>query len=70
MSANIVTVSSRHQIVIPKSVREGANIQPGSRMTVVSVNGVIQLLPIKPAAAYRGIAQGIDPAMPNDPDRF
>lgn len=70
MSANVVTVSSRHQIVIPKSVRENANIQPGTRLIAVSVNGVIHLLPIKPAAAYRGIAQGIDTAVPNDPDRF
>ena len=70
MSPNIVTVSARHQIVIPKSVRENANIQPGTRLIAVSVNGVIHLLPIKPSAAYRGIALGIDTTVPNDPDRF
>ena len=70
MSPNVVTVSSRYQIAIPKSVREIAGIQPGTRMSVVSVNGVIHLLPIKPAAAYRGIARGIDTTVPNDPDRI
>lgn len=70
MSANVVTVSSRHQIVIPKSVCENANIQPGTRLIAVDVNGVIHLLPIKPAAAYLGIAKGIDTAVPNDPDCF
>ena len=51
-------------------MRENANIQPGTRMIVVRVNGVIHLLPIKPAAAYRGIVRGINTTVPNDPDRF
>ena len=70
MSPNIVTVSSRNQIIIPKSVRENANIRAGTRMIVACVSGVIHLLPIKPAVAHRGIALGIDTTVPNDPDRF
>ena len=69
MSPNIVTVSSRNQIITPRSVRKNANIRAGTRMIVACVSGVIHLLPIKPAVAHRGIARGIDPLLPNHPDR-
>jgi len=70
MSSSIVTVSPKYQVVIPLSVRISAGIKPGSKMMVVSLGGVIRLLPVKPAAAYRGIARGIDTAVPSEPDRF
>ncbi len=66
----IVTVSPKYQVVIPQSVRESAGIKPGTKMMVVSLGDVIRLLPVKPAAAYRGIARGIDTSVPSEPDRF
>ena len=70
MSKDIVTVSPKYQVVIPLSVRESAGIKPGARMMVVNLGDVIRLLPVKPAAAYRGIARGIDTSLPTEPDRF
>ena len=61
MNPNIVTVSPKYQIVIPKAVRESAGIKPGAKLMVISLGGVIRLMPIKPAAAYRGIARGLAP---------
>jgi AbrB family looped-hinge helix DNA binding protein len=69
MSKVIVTVSPKYQVVIPQSVRESAGIRPGAKMMVVNLGDVIRLLPVKPAAAYRGIARGIDTCVPADPDR-
>ena len=70
MNRNLVTVSAKYQVVIPKSVRESAGIEPGTKMMVVSLGGVIRLLPIKPPGAYRGIARGVGTAVPSEPDRF
>lgn len=70
MNSSIVTVSPKYQVVIPQSVRESAGVKPGAKMMVVNFGDVIRLLPIKPAAAYRGIARGIDTAVPDEPDRF
>ena len=70
MNPNIVTVSPKYQIVIPQAVRASAGIKPGAKMMVTGLGGVIRLMPIKPAAAYRGIARGLDTTLPIDPDRF
>ena len=70
MKANVVTVSSKYQVVIPQSVRESAGIKPGAKMMVISLGGVIRLMPVKPPAAYRGIARGIDVSIAGEPDRF
>ena len=70
MKTNVVTVSPKYQVVIPQAVRESAGIEPGARMMVVNLGGVIRLLPVKSAAHYRGIARGLDAKLPNEPDRF
>ena len=70
MNKSIVTVSPKYQVVIPQAVRESAGVKPGAKMMVVSMGDVIRLLPIKPAAAYRGIARGMDTTLPTEPDRF
>jgi AbrB family looped-hinge helix DNA binding protein len=70
MKSNVVTVSPKYQVVIPQSVRESAGVKPGAKMMVVSLGGVIRLMPVKLPAAYRGIAHGIDTAVPSEPDRL
>jgi AbrB family looped-hinge helix DNA binding protein len=70
MKSNVVTVSPKYQVVIPQSVRESAGVKPGAKMMVVSLGGVIRLMPVKPAAAYRGIARGIDTTVASEPDRY
>ncbi len=70
MKSNVVTVSPKYQVVIPQSVRESAGIKPGAKMMVVSLGGVIRLLPVRAPAAYRGIAPGLDTTVPSEPDRF
>ena len=70
MNSNVVTVSPKYQVVIPQAVRESAGIKPGAKVMVVSLGGVIRLMPVKPAAAYRGIARGLDTTVPSEPDRL
>jgi AbrB family looped-hinge helix DNA binding protein len=71
MKNQTVIVSPKFQVVIPREIREARGIQPGSRMSVFEINGVIQLVPVKAPAAYRGLLQGLASTdVPNDPERF
>ena len=46
--AEEVTVGERGQIVIPKNIRDLANIRPRQRLRIVSVNNDISLQPPQP----------------------
>ncbi len=71
MQNQTVIVSPKYQVVIPREIREARGILPGSRMSVFEINGVIQLVPVKPAAQYRGLLQGLTSTdVANDPERF
>jgi len=71
MKSNIVTVSPKYQVVIPVELRERMKIRPGSKMTMLEINGQVRLLPVLPPDAYRGIARGLkDTDIPDEPDRF
>jgi AbrB family looped-hinge helix DNA binding protein len=53
------TVSSKYQVVIPKSVREQLNLRPGQKLVVLVRHGVISLVPVRPLAELRGFAPDI-----------
>ena len=55
---SMVTVSSKYQVVIPKQVRERANIKPGTKLQMVEVNGIIQMVPVIPILEMRGYFKG------------
>ncbi|CAN5331981.1 hypothetical protein BH11PSE10_BH11PSE10_21680 [soil metagenome] len=71
MDSQTVIVSSKYQVVIPRAIREAGGIKPGSRMSLFEINGVIHLVPVKPAAECRGLLAGLSStAVSNDPERF
>lgn len=65
----VVTVSSKFQVVIPLRVRESLGVRPGERMQVVQYGDRIELIPQRPARALRGLLRGIDTDVPRDSDR-
>jgi len=54
-----VTVSSKFQIVIPRSVREALNIRKGQTVSVIPVGGIIEIVPDRPLAELEGAFPGI-----------
>jgi AbrB family looped-hinge helix DNA binding protein len=54
-----VTVSTKYQLVLPRSVRDRLSVRPGSKLTVMTKGGVIYLVPERPMKAFRGIARGV-----------
>ena len=64
-----VTISSRFQVVIPKTVRESMNLKPGQQLRVFTVGDRLELVPEKDLHSTRGFLGGIDTSVPRDKDR-
>ena len=56
------SVSSKYQIVIPKTVREKLRLRPGQRLQVLEGKGVITLVPEVPLKSLKGFVKGVDRA--------
>ena len=65
----VVTISPKFQVVIPRSVRERLNLSPGQKVQALVYDGRVELIPVRPAKALRGFLKGIDTALVRDADR-
>jgi len=66
---NVVTVSSKYQIVIPKELRERLGIEPGQKVQAFALEDRIELVPIRPLRTLRGFLKGIDTSVDREVDR-
>ena len=66
----VVTVSTKYQVVIPRTVRQSLGIQPGQKIQVLQYGGRIELIPVKPMSEARGFLTGIDTALERESDRL
>ncbi|MFT6599477.1 MAG: AbrB family looped-hinge helix DNA binding protein [Alloalcanivorax sp.] len=55
-----VTVSAKYQIVIPKEIRESMGIVSGQKVQIMSYQGRVELIPLKPMKEMKGFLKGID----------
>jgi AbrB family looped-hinge helix DNA binding protein len=67
---DVVTISPKFQVVIPRAVRERLNLAPGQKVQALVVDDRIELIPLRPARALRGFLKGIDTGVPRDADRL
>lgn len=65
-----VTVSPKYQIVIPKEIRESMGIVSGQKVQIMSYQGRIEVIPLKPMKEMRGFLKGIDTAVLREEDRI
>lgn len=65
----IVTVSPKYQVVIPKKVRKTLKIRPGQKMQVVEYAGRIELIPERDIKELRGFLKGINTEFKREEDR-
>ncbi len=49
-----VKVSSKYQIVIPREIRDSLGIHKGQMVSVLSVGGIIEVVPDEELRALRG----------------
>ena len=66
---DMVKLSPKYQIVIPKEVREALDLRPGQEVAVLSYRGRIELIPMRPVTEMRGLLRGIDSTIEREPDR-
>ncbi|EIW90571.1 AbrB family transcriptional regulator [Alishewanella agri BL06] len=65
-----VTVSPKYQIVIPKEIRESMGIVPGQKVQIMSYQGRIEVIPLKPMKEMKGFLKGIDTTVVREEDRI
>lgn len=65
----LVTVSPKYQIVIPKKVREALKLRPGQKMQIVEYAGRIELIPERDIKELRGFLKGINTEFKREADR-
>ncbi len=65
-----VTVSPKFQVVIPKDIREAMGIYSGQKVQVLSYQGRIELIPLKPMREMRGFLKGINTEIVREDDRL
>ena len=65
-----VTVSPKYQIVIPKEIRESMGIVSGQKVQIMSYQGRIEVIPLKPMKEMKGFLKGIDTTVVREEDRL
>ena len=65
-----VTVSPKYQIVIPKEIRESMGIFSGQKVQIISYQGRIELIPLRPMKEMKGFLEGIDISVIREEDRI
>jgi AbrB family looped-hinge helix DNA binding protein len=44
--------------VIPKEIRAALKLKPGQDLKLISINGMVTLIPVRPISQYRGLLKG------------
>jgi AbrB family looped-hinge helix DNA binding protein len=65
----VVTISPKYQVVIPKRIRENLRLKPGQKVQAIEYDGRIELIPVRPAREMRGFLKGIDTTIEREEDR-
>ncbi len=66
---NMVTISPKYQVVIPKSIRELLKLKPGQKIQAIVYQNRIELIPVRPMKQMRGFISGIDTTVKREGDR-
>lgn len=67
---NIVTVSPKYQVVIPKQIRKDLGVKPGAKLYVIEYNNRIEYIPQKPIKEMRGFLKGMNCSIKREKDRL
>lgn len=65
----LVTVSPKFQVVIPKDIRRQLNIQVGQKLKARVQGEHIEFFPELPLSAARGFLPGLDTTVEREADR-
>jgi len=66
----LVKISPKYQVVIPKSVRAAMQLRPGQKVYVIPLGDRIELVPERKISEMRGFLRGIDMRFEREGERF
>lgn len=66
----ILTLSPKFQIVIPKALRELLGLRAGQKLQAIAFEDRIELIPVRRMKDMRGFLRGIDTSVERDQDRL
>jgi AbrB family looped-hinge helix DNA binding protein len=55
-----VTLSSKYQIVIPRSIREKWNVKPGQKVRIIVYGNHLEVVPVRNIKEARGFLKGMN----------
>lgn len=58
----VVTISSKYQVVIPQEVRKQFNLKPGQKLMFIPYNGTLRVVVVPPIKKARGMLKGMNTA--------
>lgn len=67
---NIVTVSPKFQIVIPKEIRSKMKIKAGQKLQIMETGDRIEFIPLKNIKEARGMLKGMNKTIKRERDRL
>jgi AbrB family looped-hinge helix DNA binding protein len=65
---NMVTISSKFQVVIPRAIREKFHLQPGQKLLFVSYKNSLRVVIVPPIEEGYGFLPGIDTDVQREED--
>jgi AbrB family looped-hinge helix DNA binding protein len=61
-----VTISPDYRVELPLDVRQSLHLEPGQELSVISHNGRIAMVPVRPIEEMRGFLKGMNSDVPRD----
>ncbi|HTI70180.1 MAG TPA: AbrB/MazE/SpoVT family DNA-binding domain-containing protein [Candidatus Limnocylindria bacterium] len=65
-----VTLSSRFQVVIPRSIRDALHLSAGQKLRVIGFGDRVEFIPVRPIQKMRGYLRGMNTTVERDEDRL
>ncbi len=66
---DIVTISPKFQVVIPREIRERLGLAPGQKVQALAYEDRIEFIPVRPMKRMRGFLAGLDTTVRRERDR-
>jgi AbrB family looped-hinge helix DNA binding protein len=67
---NVVTISPKFQVVIPRDIRDRLELEPGQKVQALVFGNRIEFIPLRPAKEMRGFLRGLDTTVRRERDRL
>ena len=67
---NVVTISPKFQVVIPRDIRDRLELEPGQKVQALAFSNRIEFIPLRPPREMRGFLRGLDTTVHRERDRL